>query len=124
MCQKQGDLNMIQSIGVDIVENDRFSSFLDCERKLKKILSSAELNTYSKISLNKRKLEYLASRFAAKEALYKAGLRDTFTDVSILNNDDGSPYVVCSEDLDIKISISHNNSMSIAMVIINSKRQE
>lgn len=113
---------MIQSIGVDIIENERFNAFLDSDQKLKKILSLDELNIYNKITLKKRKLEYLASRFAAKEALFKAGIKDDFAAISILNNDDGSPYVVCSEDLNIKISLSHNNSMSIAMVVINSKK--
>lgn len=114
---------MIQNIGVDIIENDRFQAFLNSETKLKKILSSEEFNIYSEIKLEKRKLEYLASRFAAKEALFKAGIRDDFNKISILNHEDGSPYVKCSSNQDIKLTLSHNHSMSIAFVFIQEKSE-
>lgn len=123
MCQSKGESYMVEKIGVDIIENERFRSFLDNESKLRKILSSEELNIYSTIKLEKRKLEYLASRFAAKEALFKAGIKDQFKTISILSHEDGSPYVVCSSQNDIKISLSHSDIMSIAMVIVYEKSE-
>ncbi|HOO74216.1 MAG TPA: 4'-phosphopantetheinyl transferase superfamily protein, partial [Tepiditoga sp.] len=58
---------MILGIGCDIVKIDRIN-----EEISKKILSSEELKIYLKIDSEKRKKEYLAGRFAAKEAIIKA----------------------------------------------------
>jgi holo-[acyl-carrier protein] synthase len=113
---------MIENIGVDIIENERFRSFLTSETKVKKILSPEELKIYQTIKLEKRQLEYLASRFAAKEALFKAGIKDSYQAISILNANDGRPYVVCPTDKEIKISLSHSDTMSIAMVVIKEKK--
>lgn len=56
-------------IGIDIVENIRMSnkdvSFI------KRILSEKEYNIYIKFSNEDRKISYLASRFASKEAIFK-----------------------------------------------------
>ena len=108
---------MIDNLGVDIIENERFATFIDDDHKLSKILSDKEKNVLITFSNNNRKLEYIASRFAAKEALYKAGFRFEFNQVSILNYEDGRPYV--SWDLNRKalISLSHNKTMSIAIVL-------
>jgi holo-[acyl-carrier protein] synthase len=109
---------MIENIGVDIIENIRFESFLNNQKKLERILSSKEidvLNTYTAVS---RQLEYIASRFAAKEALYKTGLKFTFNKISILNREDGRPYVEGDFNKKVLISISHNKTMSIATVLL------
>lgn len=111
---------MIDNIGVDIIENARFEDFVNNERKLERILSPDEMNCLSKIIDRSRQLEYIASRFSSKEALFKAGLRFDFNKVSILNDEYGKPYV--KEDLGMKIliSISHNKTTSIAMVVTSS----
>ena len=71
--------------------------------------------------------------FSAKEDISKAigtGVREfSLTDLEILNDDLGKPYVVVSEKLDkilrnkkedyqIEISISHSKKYAIAMAII------
>jgi len=109
---------MIENIGVDIIENNRFESYLNNNRKLERILSSKEiavLNTYTSES---RQLEFIASRFAAKEALFKTGLKFVFNQTSILNHEDGSPYVEGDFNKKVLISISHNKTMSIATVLL------
>ena len=62
---------MILGIGTDIVKVDRFKSWLNLDRdKFLHVFSEQELNLCYK---NERlDLQSLASRFAAKEAFYKA----------------------------------------------------
>jgi holo-[acyl-carrier protein] synthase len=109
---------MIQKIGIDIIENERFENFLDDDRKLKRILSADEVLVYKTFVSKIRQLEYMATRFAAKEALFKAGVKDAFNKISILNHEDGSPYVQCSCEDRILISLSHDRNSSIAFIII------
>ena len=108
---------MIENIGVDIIENDRFIEYLDNDRMLGKILSEKERDCLKTIANENRKLEFIASRFAAKEALFKAGFKFEFNSVSILNKEDGSPYVSWDLNKKVHISISHNKTMSIAVVL-------
>ncbi len=109
-------------IGIDIVEHKKMEEKIN-DNFIKRILSDDELKYYNLIKSSKRKLEYISSRFAAKEAIFKAykcGDGSTsYTDISILNNSDGSPYVVFRENDDIiKISISHTDNYSVANVIL------
>ena len=108
-------------VGIDITKNERFVSFLDDDRKISRILSSKEILVYSQIKLEKRKLEYLGSRFACKEALFKATNKNfNLNEVSILNYENGKPYIECSFlDCDkVEVSLSHEEEFSIAMVLI------
>lgn len=108
-------------VGIDITKNERFKSFLNDERKFSRILSIKEIEIFSKIKSEKRKLEYLGSRFASKEALYKAtNISFNFNEVSVLNNESGKPYVLCNflDTKMIEISISHEEEYSVAIVLI------
>lgn len=109
---------MIQQIGVDIIENDRFKPFLNHPRKIAKILSPDEIIQFNKLTHVARQLSYLASRFAAKEALIKAGFTFLFHEISILNHEDGRPYVAWDKNDKVFLSLSHSNTMSIAFVIV------
>ena len=61
---------MILGVGADIVQVSRFKSWQHYSRKqLLRIFSEQELNQYESKNAD---LEYLASRFAAKEAFFKA----------------------------------------------------
>ncbi len=109
-------------IGIDIVEHKKMQEKID-DNFIKRILSNDELEYYNLIKSNKRKLEYISSRFAAKEAIFKAYKcgdgTTSYTDISVLNNPDGSPYVVFQKNNDnIKISISHTDNYSVANVIL------
>lgn len=103
-------------IGVDIVEIDRMRKRQDGLASY--VLSTDELTVYNtKKGVNQ--LNYLAGRFAAKEAIIKA-LKDTsilLKDISILNDENGAPYVVY-QSYDVSISISHEQHYVVAMVII------
>ena len=108
-------------VGIDITKNERFSKIIGEYSKYSKILSEKEIAIFEKISLEKRKLEYVASRFACKEALYKAINNNIpFCKISILNDETGRPYIECEElkDKNISVSLSHEDKYSTAIVII------
>ncbi len=80
---------MIQGIGTDIISINRIAQLKNKEAFIKKILSQQEIAVYETFKSPKRQQEFLAGRFAAKEALYKAlGARCEgyeYTDFVILN---------------------------------------
>jgi holo-[acyl-carrier protein] synthase len=114
----------MKNIGIDIVRNERFKEMLVDEKKYSRILSAKEIEVFRSFNSEKRKLEYLASRFAAKEALVKAlsktKISFNYTDVSVLNEENGAPYVefAFKTDIYVLISISHTEDDSIAFVIL------
>ncbi|MFI3329337.1 MAG: holo-ACP synthase [bacterium] len=108
-------------IGIDLVENKRMENkSLDF---IQRILSTKELEKFNKITDEKRKVQYLASRFAAKEAIFKAckvGNKDlNYSDISVLNEESNAPYIEILKypDFKFEVSISHEESYSIAIVM-------
>lgn len=113
---------MSRDIGVDIVEFSEIKERLS-EKFIKRILSIRELKKYNSFNSDKRKLEYVSGRFAAKEAytkLYKKFLTPlNFIDVEVLTDEFGAPYIESSympQD-EIKVSISHSKNYVIAVCI-------
>lgn len=117
---------MVRGIGIDIVENVRFKG--KEEAFLRRIFTDSELSGAPSLS----KEEYFSSRFASKEAFVKAlgtgfsGI--TARDVEIAEDDAGKPYIVRNEKIEslvkegeIFLSISHERSYSVAMVVIDGK---
>ncbi|MDD3170907.1 MAG: holo-ACP synthase [Bacilli bacterium] len=115
---------MIEKIGVDISKNERFRDFIFDAKKYGKILSPQEIVIFNGFDLEKRRIEYLASRFSGKEALYKAyNKKFSFDKVSILNDETGAPYIEADflNEYIIHISLSHEIDNSIAFVILEKK---
>ena len=121
---------MIVGIGNDIIEIERIEKAISKEGFKNKIYTQRELKNIEKRG---NRTETYAGIFSAKEAISKAigtGVREfSLTDLEILNNDFGKPYVVVSEKLDkilknkkesyqIEISISHSRKYATAMAII------
>ena len=121
---------MIVGIGNDIIEIKRIEKAISKESFKNKIYTQRELENIKKRG---NRAETYAGVFSAKEAISKAigtGVREfSLTDLEILNDDLGKPYVVVSEKLDkiiknkkedyqIEISISHSKKYAIAMAII------
>lgn len=113
---------MSKEIGVDIVEFSEIKERLS-EKFIKRILSNRELERYSSFKSEKRKIEYIAGRFAAKEAytkVYKKFLTPlNFVDVEVLADEFGAPYIESSympDDI-VKVSISHSKNYVIAVCI-------
>lgn len=95
-------------IGCDIVEIKRFNKCKD--RLAEKILTELEKTEYRH---RKNKVRFLASRWAAKEAIFKCtNLKKNY---SILTSKNGSPYVY--EDPTIQISLSHENNYCLAFAL-------
>lgn len=103
-------------IGIDIVQIERIS--LE-DRFIDFILSDKE-----KQLMNKRvnKKEFLAGRFAAKEAFLKAnhkGLGDiNLKDIEVLNLDNGQPIIIYNNKEYLEVSISHEKDYAVAVVNI------
>ena len=121
---------MIVGIGNDIIEIERIEKAILKEGFKNKVYTERELENIEKRGNG---TETYAGIFSAKEAISKAigtGVREfSLTDLEILNDDLGKPYVVVSERLDkiikskkenyqIEISISHSKKYAIAMAII------
>ena len=121
---------MIVGIGNDIIEIERIEKAISKESFKDKIYTQRELENIKKRG---NRAETYVGVFSAKEAISKAigtGVREfSLTDLEILNDDLGKPYVVVSEKLDkiikskkedyqIEISISHSKKYAIAMAII------
>ena len=121
---------MIVGIGNDIIEIERIEKAILKEGFKNKVYTQRELKNIEKRG---NRTETYAGIFSAKEAISKAigtGVREfSLTDLEILNDDLGKPYVVVSEKLDkilktkkedyqIEISISHSKKYATAMAII------
>ena len=108
---------MIIGIGCDIVKIDKiqqvlkYGNFIDFFTKKEQLLCS---------SMNdKRKIEWLAGRFAAKEAIFKSINNHhncTLRDIEVLSDDKGMPYCKIT-GISICISISHEDEYAIAYAI-------
>ena len=117
---------MIAGIGIDIVELAHMEAVCQKQPKFyQRILTPEEQEIY-KVRSEKRKLEFLAGRFAAKEALSKAmgtgiGKTVSFQNVTIMNNEKGQPVIKESPFAGKAfVSISHSKKMAVAQVVLES----
>ena len=121
---------MIIGIGNDIIEIERIEKAISKESFKNKVYTQRELENIEKRG---DRVETYAGIFSAKEAISKAigtGVREfSLTDLEILNDDLGKPYIVVSEKLDkiikskkedyqIEISISHSKKYATAIAVI------
>jgi len=102
---------LIFGIGHDIVEIQRIERLLNKtigERLRRRILTAAELALPGQAA---RPAEFLAGRFAAKEAVSKAfgcgiGQVLSFTDIEILPNAQGKPCVTLTPGAWVRLGLS------------------
>ncbi|RKL65105.1 holo-ACP synthase [Salipaludibacillus neizhouensis] len=119
---------MIIGTGIDIVEIQRIK---DTYRRkpafAKRILTNHEFETFASLS-EKRKIEFLAGRFAVKEAYSKAlgcgiGKDLSFQDIEIRSEERGKPCIYAREkakEQEVHVSITHTREYAAAQVIIES----
>jgi holo-[acyl-carrier protein] synthase len=118
---------MVLRTGVDLIEIDRIGEMVSRHGKhyLERVYTPAELE------LCRKRIESLAGRFAAKEAVSKAlgcGIGEVgFKEIEILGDEQRAPVVHLhgaaaqkAKELGLKtwsVSISHNQRDAIAMVV-------
>ncbi len=112
---------MIQGIGCDIVEYNNFKEILDkFPAFLTKVYSPKEIEEYHKRNDD---IKYLASRFCAKEAIFKALTKYDydFSTIEILNNANNTPIVnfLSGETHNIMVSISYENNYVVSFAILS-----
>jgi holo-[acyl-carrier protein] synthase len=115
---------MIKGIGLDVTEIERITVAHDRSSKFKeRILTTQEIKRFEKLS-ETRQLEFLAGRFAAKEAFAKAlgtgiGKSCSFHDIEVLPNEVGKPMLFF-KGIEVKghISITHTKQFAAAQVIL------
>lgn len=102
-------------IGCDIVEIERIKKLIQHQGFLK-ILTEKEQQYFHTLS-KQRQIEWLAGRFAAKEAVFKAISKQypqmMISKIEVLSDADGRPYVYFP-DCEVHVSISHEKQYAIA----------
>ncbi len=125
---------MIIGTGVDIVEIERIAKAAKSGRFFEKIFSDAEITLFEAC---KYRMETVAGRFAAKEAVLKAlgcGLGDLpMKDIETLRAPSGQPVVALKGAAEQKaremgvgkmhISISHSERYAVAHVVAEGEAQ-
>ena len=113
---------MIKGIGIDIIELARVQEIIVRQAKfLDRVLTSLEKEQFVLLT-GRRKVEFLAGRFAAKEAFSKAngtgiGKELSFLDIEIASDSFGKPYI-SKPKVQAHLSISHSREYAVAQVII------
>ncbi|KIL36788.1 4'-phosphopantetheinyl transferase [Cohnella kolymensis] len=129
---------MIVGVGLDVVELERIAGIMagpSKERFAARILTVQERSRWSALPA-RRALEFIAGRFAAKEAAAKAlgcgiGRVVGFQDIELLSDRQGKPHCTLSEaavsrlqwtdkTFHIHVAISHERSLAAATAIIES----
>ena len=114
---------MIEGIGIDIVELNRIKNIIERQRKIiDRVLTPVEKDDFETLS-DKRRVEFLAGRFAAKEAFSKAvgsgiGQKLSFLDIEIRKDEKGKPFIVKPFSQGVHLSISHSDQYAVAQVVI------
>lgn len=115
---------MIKGIGLDIVELERIAKIMKRTSSFKKkILTERELAIFETLS-GTRQVEFLAGRFAAKEAYSKAngtgiGEGCALHQIEILKDATGKPVLFFNEkEVNGFISITHTKTVAAAQVIL------
>ena len=116
---------MITGIGLDIVEIQRIRNLDSKSPKFReRILTERELSEYHLLT-DRRKTEFLAGRFAVKEAFAKAkgtgiGKACSFGDIEIQKDPYGKPSIYFQNIEQGLVSITHTKEYAAAQVLLQS----
>lgn len=104
-------------IGVDIVKISRFEDKSDAF--ISRVYSKREIEELN-LRNGQNKIEYLASRFASKEAYLKASGKMTtkLSTIETLNDENGKPHLFVNNIEVGEVSISHD-TFAIAVVLLS-----
>ncbi|MBQ1530980.1 MAG: holo-ACP synthase [Solobacterium sp.] len=104
-------------IGIDVVSVERID--MTNKRFIEMVLTEDERRELALYSADSRRKEYIAGRFAAKEAIFKATQDRDYLKYAILHETSGRPYV--KDHPEISVSISHDGGIAAAIVQIQAK---
>lgn len=118
---------MIFGIGSDLIEIERIQKVY-AKQKVKlveRILTNQEQEKFNSFKSEKRKLEFLAGRFATKEAFSKAlgtGLGKTvsFNDINCYNDNNGKPCIEYPGFV-VHVTITHTDNYAMSHVLLEKK---
>lgn len=103
-------------VGIDIVEIERIKLK---DNFIQFVLSPEEI---SLLENRVDKVQFIAGRFAAKEAFLKAngvGIGAiNLQNIKVLNEESGKPYILFKNQKFDNVSISHEKHYAVAIVII------
>ena len=115
--------------GTDIIEVERIKESIEKlgDKFLNRVFTENEIKYCEEKNISK--YEHYAARFAAKEAIFKAisPLLDNkfsidWTNIEILNDNQGRPYAVMSKEnlknINIDISLSHIKEYALATAVV------
>ncbi|MEK3882823.1 holo-ACP synthase [Paenibacillus sp. PL2-23] len=127
---------MIAGIGHDLTDVDRISLMLEGrygDRLMQRILTEGERELAAAYQ-GARLQQFVAGRFAAKEAVSKAfgcgiGRQLGFRDIDIQRDKNGKPFVKLSEaawsrlslretDMSVHLTITHERALASAFVVV------
>ena len=118
---------MIVGTGIDLVELERIESTLARQARFyERVLTIKAQELFLQLPKH-RQIEFLAGRFAAKEAFSKAmgtgiGSETSFQDVEVLPDKLNKPVAVTNIFKgNIHLSISHSKDYAIAQVILEER---
>ena len=103
-------------IGIDIVDIEELKNKIaDNPKIIERILSVREMKKW--------RMETLAGKIDAKEAIQKTGFVKAggWLNIQILNKKDGEPYVVdkTGKKIDnLQVSISHKKNIAVAVALL------
>ena len=104
-------------IGIDVVSVERID--LNNKRFIEMVLTVEERQELAVYTADSRRKEYIAGRFAAKEAIFKATQDRNYLNYAILHEPSGRPYVKDHPEIDV--SISHDGGIAAVIVQIHSR---
>ena len=116
---------MIIGTGIDLVELYRIENLIHNKKFIERILTDNEQKTFYSKTSEKRKIEFLAGRFSAKEAYAKAtglgiGEKLSWQDIEVFNEKNGRPGLRVQSTYQVHLSITHTEKYAAAMVTIES----
>lgn len=116
---------MIIGTGIDMIELTRIKRIVSRQPRFsERVLTPFEQKRFHSLSGNRR-YEYLAGRFAAKEAMAKAlgvgiGAELSWHDMEIKSDEKGKPFLKSPYPYLCHLSISHTKEHAVAQVILES----
>lgn len=120
--------SMIVGMGIDNIELSRITTaMLRSDRFIKKLLTTKELSKANQLN-GQQLIEFVAGRWAAKEAFGKAygiGIETKglgFQDLEVIYDLNGRPYFSHAPfQGNVQLSISHSKTEAVAVVVLEEK---